>query len=607
MLEPAEQCSRGTESGEHEIVDYMDNMDGSLHPALAHGPVLDPNTGLWVRRRSPSPVQLDFQDLYSECFNARDALVATANKYLARTSQSSVDIELSYDWASVQTALERACKVFTALIPNDLMFSSALCGGLNIIFSALEQTGFHREAVYKALERLPQILGDHDGYIEIAADDAELHRRTAKLYAEVLAGAKRLLNPSGFTTKLDDRMSEVKLATKSFKNHIARMMPQRQNELIQLQSHGLYQHALMSRQLGEISFDLKDLRRLVMSVEREDILDGVRAEVFQSLQPVLQDSMKRLIAEHATGLIQAGGISPGPATPLSPPSPAAPPTPSPKVTLNRILKTFLYDRTLVPTDISALLALGSPRIGPTQLDTDRLHALQNNARLRAWLTIDEPSALLLDGGASDAQCNTTSYFAAHVIDSLRRRHQTWSSSSTDPPITAITLAYFCSQHRDYRRDAAGSPAELALSLLLQLVDRHRGFGEAALCDVLQRVVPDDVGSVVRALGRLVRALPPSAVLFVVVDGLSFFAPPPKRRAGTREVVRWLLQNVCARQRSQSRALGEDGCEGRGGPTVKLLVAGPTRLRFVEDLFERDERVHIPADPPPLGVDRDALC
>jgi hypothetical protein len=111
------------------------------------------------------------------------------------------------DWESVQSSMERACemiekmssrdrdlsgyrgkikktfrsfckhagggKMLTALIPSDT-FGSVLCGGLNVIFTALEQTGFHREAVYRALEILPRILNDHAEYIELAAKTPRL-------------------------------------------------------------------------------------------------------------------------------------------------------------------------------------------------------------------------------------------------------------------------------------------------------------------------------------------------------------------------------------------------------------------------------------------------
>ncbi|KAK3689416.1 hypothetical protein B0T22DRAFT_171754 [Podospora appendiculata] len=604
------------ETGEYEVVEYMDNMQGSLHPALTRGPIFDQETNRWVQKRPGTPVVLDYNELYSECFDARDMLKNTANKYLAKTKQTPIDIDLGHDWTTVQLSMERACqtldkaaaldkdvtgftgklkkgfnalcqnagagKLFTALIPSDLMFASALCGGLNVIFTALEQTGFHREAVYSALERLPVILSNHDGYILIAADDAELHRRTAKLYAGVcltlnhilnwfmmnsfVAGAKRLLKPSGFTTKLNDRLGEVKLAAKDFKSHVLRMMMQRQDDLLQLQSRDSHEQAKISRQVNEIGYGVHQL------LERADFYESAQAKVFERLQPFLQNIMQKLIADN----IPAQAALPSPRSKRPPP----------KVTPLKILKALLYDPELIKNDLTDLLKLGTPgRSGPTTLDPTRVHALQRNPRMRAWLTIDESSALLLHSGAEPLSLDT-SFFMATMVSSLLEE-----KSKPNKSITVVTLAYFCGQHRDYRRDVAGSPEEMAMNLLLQLIDQYRDFEGADLQECLNSTVPGDVFSICASFGRLVQCLPADVVVFVVIDGIQVFAAPPERRSRSRDVVEALLRVYGSLPRDA---------------TFKLLVASPTRSKFVEDLFEEDELIHIPADPPPLGDYRDGL-
>jgi len=65
------------------------------------------------------------------------------------------------------------------------MFASALTGSLKVIFTALERTGYHREAVFRALQRLPRILENHGAYVSLGHEDPDLHRRAARLYAEV--------------------------------------------------------------------------------------------------------------------------------------------------------------------------------------------------------------------------------------------------------------------------------------------------------------------------------------------------------------------------------------------------------------------------------------
>lgn len=77
-----------------------------------------------------------------------------------------------------------AGKAFTQLIPDD-MFGSVIGGGLNVILTCLEKTGMHRANVYKTLEKLPRIIEDSLDWVEIADEDANVHKRMAKLYTEI--------------------------------------------------------------------------------------------------------------------------------------------------------------------------------------------------------------------------------------------------------------------------------------------------------------------------------------------------------------------------------------------------------------------------------------
>lgn len=76
-------------------------------------------------------------------------------------------------------------KALVSIILSDLMIASAVSGGLNVIFIALEQHGIYEESAFNALEGLPDILNTNERYSEIAAGDKEIHRLTAKLYARV--------------------------------------------------------------------------------------------------------------------------------------------------------------------------------------------------------------------------------------------------------------------------------------------------------------------------------------------------------------------------------------------------------------------------------------
>lgn len=146
-------------------------------------------------------------------------LTARVNKYLEKSKQPPLSLETEGDWDAVKSHMEKACavmdnilskkkkrpgltgairrgfnklcqnaatgKALVSIIPNDLMITSAVSGGLNVIFVALEQHRIYEESVFKALGDLPDILNTNEKYSEIAADDEEIHRLTAKLYARV--------------------------------------------------------------------------------------------------------------------------------------------------------------------------------------------------------------------------------------------------------------------------------------------------------------------------------------------------------------------------------------------------------------------------------------
>jgi hypothetical protein len=204
-------------------------------------------------------------------------------------------------------------------------------------------------------------------------------------------------------------------------------------------------------------------------------------------------------------------------------------------------------------------------------------AAQKNPRMLAWLTLDESSLLLVNGGADPAS-QSVSFVSAKVVRSLQVQ-----DLRQNPSMELVTLAYFCGRHWDYRRDAAGSPDELAMSLLLQLVDQYRAFEPRALQECLDKAVPHDVAAICEVLQSLLDQLPNNAVVFLVIDGLHSFSNPPERQRQMREVVELLVDIY----RKQSR------------PILKFLFAGPTRSNL-EELFEAGEIVDLPLNPPPSG-------
>ena len=149
------------------------------------------------------------------------------NRYRQKRGQEPLGLDLANDWRAVEASLTQACdvldqmadkdkeakgfsrkireafralcrnagnaKCFIALIPSDFMCSSVLCAGLETLFSAMEHAGYHRCAVYKALERLPDILNDRAASLKILGEDDEMHRRMSNLYVATLKTLQTIL------------------------------------------------------------------------------------------------------------------------------------------------------------------------------------------------------------------------------------------------------------------------------------------------------------------------------------------------------------------------------------------------------------------------------
>jgi hypothetical protein len=262
----------------------------------------------------------------------------------------------------------------------------------------------------------------------------------------------------------------------------------------------------------------------------------------------------------------------------------------PRVTAAKVLTTLRYDRGLLFNDIQDLLQLGSLPTGGSRLDMNRVSNLQAEPRLRAWLTVDGPSLLLLNGG-TDPFSVSTSFFSANIVSSLLEETQPSSQ-----PVDVITLAYFCDRHSDYRDDVAGWPSELALSLLLQLVDRYPDFEAEDLTQTLEETNPRDAKSICASFSRLLGRLPSTTVVFLVIDGLDSFTMPANRESQTRDVIEALVQAYNGLNKSPSPS-----------PILHFLVASPTRSTFVRHLFEEGDVIDMPTSLPPASGYGTGFC
>lgn len=244
----------------------------------------------------------------------------------------------------------------------------------------------------------------------------------------------------------------------------------------------------------------------------------------------------------------------------------------PSVDTKDILQRYFYDPKLVLADCDHLL--GVP-FGPiNRIDHDRIHAIKKNPRFGAWLQLNESSLLLLNANSDGESSLDMSFVSAQVFQSAEKV----STEQANIEAKVIPLAFFCSQHRDYRRDAYGAPSELAISLLLQLVNTYRGFIPEDLAAAFDDFNPEDIGSIFTTFDFLVSRLPATVMVFLIVDGLRYFGYPKKRRDEMTAVVAGLV-DIYRREHTAK---------------LKFLFANSTRADFLEHLFP-EEKLQLPRE------------
>lgn len=357
-------------------------------------------------------------------------------------------------------------------------------------------------------------------------------------------GVKLLLDPTGYMDRLQDCQAELKTASRSFASRLNKLTRDSVQETQQFSYSSAY----------SIHTKLQNIEQAI-SEER-----GARLEVLESLKPFLKMVRDELQERNASveGRKRVKELS--------------------NVDPEKILQRFSYEPDLVVDDSRRLLnrAKQSRRISH---DPGRLLALHNNPRLQAWLTVDESSLLFLNGRTEPRPESAVSLFTAQVYQSLLEHHGK-NYESGESSLKIIPVAFFCGQHRDYQAGSNGNPEEMAMSLLLQLIDRGgKELGREFLQRCYDSMKGGAMGSICSVFEAAVASLGRQVMVLIMVDGLRFFAQPAARGQDSREVIS-RLASVC---RIESEA------------KIKALFSSPTRCDYLEGLFEEHEVLTLPRE------------
>jgi hypothetical protein len=358
--------------------------------------------------------------------------------------------------------------------------------------------------------------------------------------------------PTAAEESLNEHVARLKLRAEEFKERVLVL-----SQLSQVEALGLQR-------------DARDMHKEGLELHRETLdqvhkieanIEYLRREYDRKV--VLRDMSKNFNLASVPAKTQAVEVRPTQAVPV-PASIVAPPAVLGPAALH-VLKMFQYDPDLIPQDIRQIQR-GRRDLSPTE---SRASYLANSARLHAWLAIDRPSMLLVNGGGTNGAAVDVSLVSAGLATSLL------AAATTQSQI--VPLAFFCGQHKQFASDVYGCATEMAMSLLLQLIHRYARFSDDELLEIVRRTNPRDIVSVCDTLEACIRKFSTDTTLFIMLDGIDCFCDPTDRAHGTTEVVRRLV------------GLSKQPL----ATSLKLLVIGSTRSRFIEHLVTENEVMNIP--------------
>lgn len=370
----------------------------------------------------------------------------------------------------------------------------------------------------------------------------------------------------GFTEKLRDFQAELKMASQSFGAHLTTLSRSTELETMQLQYMTAFAQTKITNQLEALVKFKDDIEEKQAQIEERERRG--RVQVLENLHPLLNNIMN-VLQQRAIGEGEFHGS-------MS----------APDIDIDKLLTDFLYEPELIINDCASLVKKFEGKNHRVKYNINKISAYNSHPRLRAWLTYDEQSLILLNGRAEPRHDSEVSLFAAKMVQRLLVHYQT-QIKEEHPESVVIPLVYFCGEHRDWKRDSNGNPEELAMSLLLQLVDRaHHFMDPTVLQDFYQKTTGGDITSICSTFDRLVRSLSRRVILVMVVDGLRYFAQPTERADNMKRLVSQLVQTY----RKNPAA------------TLKILFASPTRSDYLEELFNDDELLEMPRDVPEAGME-----
>ncbi|KAL9607148.1 MAG: hypothetical protein Q9167_007909 [Letrouitia subvulpina] len=569
------------------VVEFMDNrLDNGFHPSLPNPDIqYDPKFDNYRPREAVTQGQI-----YREAIEERDAFFAAMQVYRdedREDSRNNLGVTTKAEWEELLDVANRAqydadvnaikgasgairnltrklgesgpaFKGWLQMLPEDA-YGSIICGGFTIIIDAAIRQRELCQEVFNALGEIPEVIrGAEFSFIEYKSE--ELHKRVAKLYqaiTETLHGIldfykerapgrhkrgfrnafKAITKGPNYGQDIELNLNLVKDRANAVKQEADRCMHRRVGDIQNAQEYQNLQAAQIKNTGAEslnimqkIYADLQ-YRFKCQELQWKENNNALRAEVMD---------LKRAVTP--THIPKHG--------------------PSPR----KIYQLMSTSPNIVSQDMEEVLR-----------DAQRFSAgLQTQAgefmgspKLQSWLTSPYSCNLFAQGGSGDEKASPLSFVASLISQSL------------DVSQEAISLSFYCGLHTDAHRDILSDAQGMLRSLVAQLLSKKPHDFDFEFIDrkFIQALETGDLGALCDLFEGLVNQIPPSAALFLTIDGISFYETKDR------------VQTTCA---IMSRIID---IADRSRFVFKLLVTSPGASKYVSQGFTKDQFLWLPdVDP-----------
>ncbi|KAF2454925.1 hypothetical protein BDY21DRAFT_373792 [Lineolata rhizophorae] len=509
---------------------------------------------------------------------------------------------------------EKAIDGWLGLLPKESHYLSVLCGGLKLILTAAARMRKVNEEIFEALQEIPSILNGAQRVLRVYRDSEKLQTYSSALYASVLKAmghmlgylrvkslrkaSKAFLAQSSFELKLSEKIVEIRRCRDAFNGEATVCSTEMLNKVQQVlssvnkTSESVLQEIVSIEKFLGFAFQEQlrtqaEIRTGLKALEERDReLKRRQSELRQKLdaQTATLNSVMQLLKASPKGVEEAYIGRRRLDAPHSSNSLQLTFSNSKKVKQARriLLSRLDYDDEATRQDVVTNYALAATLC---REDQERCLYAIKSAVLASWVQVPVPAVLLINGNSTKVQRRSAlSFVCAKLVYSLDQLRSTSTSKES-----IFALHFFCGENVD--RDGTNTPCGVVNSLLAQLLTACK---RTDLSNVVKLgdFDSDDPGAVYERFECTLDELPETAVVFCIVDGLSFYVDDEKTSRDAERLFRWLVR--LTRRRPKGR-------KGKKGCIFKLLITAPIRLHVWEvERLGGDEVLEVPRRLPNGG-------